>query len=74
MKNSSKILIGFTSGIVIGGVLAILFAPDKGTETRKNISDAKSKLADAVKETISKGQQMFSEMKEKVKEKVEELN
>ena len=36
---TGKILAGILSGAAIGAIAGILFAPKKGTETRKNITD-----------------------------------
>jgi gas vesicle protein len=44
MNNSGKILAAVAAGIAAGAVLGILFAPDKGTETRKKIADQGKKL------------------------------
>lgn len=62
-------LIALGAGLAIGGVLGILFAPDKGSETRKKISDQGKKLADKVKHKFNKGKEEF----ERVNGKVEEL-
>lgn len=37
MKNGSSFLGGLLAGAAIGAVLALLYAPAKGEETRKNI-------------------------------------
>jgi len=42
--------IGLLSGVVIGGVLALLFAPRSGKETRQLIKDKATAVVDAVKE------------------------
>ncbi len=48
-NNSSNTLIGILAGTVIGATLGILFAPDKGINTRHRISEetlaAKDRLA-----------------------------
>lgn len=35
---SGKVLLGVLAGVAVGATLGILFAPDKGTTTRKRIS------------------------------------
>jgi gas vesicle protein len=51
MKNSGKILLAVLGGLVAGVTLGILFAPDKGSETRKKVKDMADKAKDKVKET-----------------------
>ena len=41
--------IGLLSGAVIGGVIALLFAPQTGKETRQMIKDKTTEVVDAVK-------------------------
>ena len=41
--------IGFLAGAVIGGVIALLYAPKTGKETRQLIKDKAVDVADAVK-------------------------
>ncbi|MCW3092013.1 MAG: hypothetical protein JWP81_3082 [Ferruginibacter sp.] len=36
MNNTGKILTGIVAGIAAGAIFGALFAPDKGSETRKN--------------------------------------
>jgi len=50
---SSKILLGFVVGATVGVALGILFAPDKGTETRRKIVEQGDDLADNLKGKIS---------------------
>lgn len=42
--------IGLLSGAVIGGVIALLYAPKSGKETRQLIKDKVTDVVDAVKE------------------------
>jgi gas vesicle protein len=63
---TSRILLGFAAGAAIGAALGILFAPDKGTETRRRISEKGNDLADSVKDK-------FTGLVEGVKEKFSNL-
>lgn len=71
MKNSNKVLIAVGAGLAVGGILGILFAPDKGENTRKKIVDGGKKISDSVKDTISKGKQKIADLKNCTKERVE---
>ena len=44
----SKLLLGLTAGIIVG----VLFAPDKGAETRRKIADSGSDLKDKFNDFI----------------------
>lgn len=50
MKQSN--IYAFLSGALIGGALALLFAPDKGSETRRKISTKVKEGSDYTKEQI----------------------
>lgn len=72
-NNSIKLIGAFLLGAAIGGALGILFAPDKGSETRKKILAKGEDLSDNIK---SKLENLYTEMKkegEKVKEKANEF-
>lgn len=47
MKNDT-ILKVFFSGIMIGGLFGVLFAPRKGSETRKKLDDKSAYLKDTI--------------------------
>ncbi|MDR3711791.1 MAG: YtxH domain-containing protein [Puia sp.] len=51
--NNSKLVIGFLAGAAIGGVLGVLFAPDKGEETRKKIAKKGNDVSDALKDKFN---------------------
>ena len=36
--NAGKLILGVAAGVAVGAALGVLFAPDKGTTTRKKIS------------------------------------
>jgi gas vesicle protein len=47
--SNSKTILGFLAGAAVGSILGILFAPDKGTETRKKISETGSDVSESLK-------------------------
>jgi len=51
--SNSKLLIGFLAGAAVGGLLGVLLAPDKGTETRRKIMEKGSELGDTVKDKFN---------------------
>ena len=51
--NSGKVLLGVLAGVAAGAALGILFAPDKGSSTRKNIAKKGSDYADELGEKFN---------------------
>jgi len=68
MKNSSKVLIALGAGMAIGGLLGVLFAPAKGTDTRKKISDTANNLSDKLKDAVNKGKYSILGLKDELEE------
>jgi gas vesicle protein len=66
-NNTGKVLGALILGAAIGGTLGILFAPDKGTETRKKLAGKTDELADSLK-------QKFNDMIEEAKHEMEVAN
>ena len=50
--SSGKVLLGVLAGIATGALLGVLFAPAKGSNTRKNISRKTEDLVDAMNDKI----------------------
>ncbi len=61
--NSGKVILSMLIGIALGGILGILFAPDKGKETRKKIVGASDDLTESLKEKFD---QFMGEAKKEV--------
>jgi gas vesicle protein len=57
MANGGKILGALLLGAAAGAVLGILFAPDKGTETRKKIKQKGEDLLDDIKRKIDEAKE-----------------
>ena len=51
MKNGS-LLSGILVGLAVGAALGVLFAPDKGSATRKKITDKGGELANNLKDKL----------------------
>jgi gas vesicle protein len=47
--SSGKVLLGVLAGVAVGAALGVLFAPDKGWNTRKRISKKAEDLEDEKK-------------------------
>ncbi|HAQ21781.1 MAG TPA: hypothetical protein DCR40_21510 [Prolixibacteraceae bacterium] len=71
--SSGKLLLGVLAGVAAGALIGILFAPDKGTETRKKIVEKGEDYVAGLKEKING---LIDEVTKKVtatKTKVEEV-
>jgi gas vesicle protein len=72
-NNTGKLMGAILIGAAIGGALGILFAPDKGSETRKKISSKGNDLTDAVKDKFSKIADKFRKEVEAIKDQANEI-
>ena len=77
MNNTGKIITAVAAGAAAGAILGVLFAPAKGSETRKKINDQGKKLASTVKTKFEQGKEKINDLKEEfaktVKDKIEEF-
>ena len=71
--NTGKVLLGVLAGAATGALLGVLFAPHKGTVTRKKISRNSGYLADQVKGKFGEFVDNITEEFAKVKEDVREF-
>jgi gas vesicle protein len=56
-----KVLLGVIVGAAVGAVLGVLFAPAKGSVTRKRIGRRSAYFAEDVKENFNKSIDAFTE-------------
>jgi gas vesicle protein len=47
--NTGRLVVGILAGVAAGAILGVLFAPDKGSETRKKIAKSGSDTVDQLK-------------------------
>ncbi|RZF58772.1 YtxH domain-containing protein [Sphingobacterium corticibacterium] len=77
MNDNSKVVTALLAGFAAGAIVGLLFAPDKGSETRDKINESLSDLGDAIKERAEEQFDQLSELKDKliglVKSKVSEV-
>lgn len=64
--NTGKVILSIAVGVAAGAVIGVLLAPDKGSETRKKISDKGNEFADELKSK-------FSDFVESVLDKCDQL-
>jgi gas vesicle protein len=73
LNNSGKLIGALLLGAAIGGILGVLFAPDKGSETRKKIIGKSDDLTDAIKDKFNALVDNFKSEVDMVKDKANEL-
>ena len=71
--SEGKILLGVVAGVAAGAALGILFAPDKGSATRKKIMDMADDLTEGLKEKITDSIKTFTDQLENVKDDAKDL-
>ncbi len=72
-NNTGKIIGALVLGAAIGGILGVLFAPDKGSETRKKLAAKGGDLTDALKEKFNDFLEEAKQEAELMQEKANEL-
>jgi len=65
---TGKILLGILAGVATGAILGVLFAPDKGSNTRKKIGEKSEDLKDSLKEKFEEYLDNVSQKYENIKE------
>lgn len=71
--SSGKIVSGILIGAAAGAILGILFAPDKGSETRKKIAKKGTDMKDSLKEKVNDFVESISDHFQNAKDEAGEL-
>jgi len=71
--STGKVLLGIVAGAAAGALVGVLFAPHKGSVTRKKISRTTGNYADGLKEKFGEMVDSLTEKFEIVKEDVTEF-
>jgi len=66
MGDGTKVVLALIAGLAAGAALGILFAPEKGTETRNKLSESLNNLGETIKETAAAEIDKLSSLKTKV--------
>ncbi|HWW38970.1 MULTISPECIES: YtxH domain-containing protein [Pedobacter] len=66
MNDNSKVLIGLLAGLAAGAALGLLFAPEKGTDTRDRLSQSLKDLGDSIKDKAADEINNLANLKDKV--------
>lgn len=73
MKNTSKILLGVITAAAAGAVIGMLFAPNKGDETRSKLKKTANELADELLNAVRRGKNQYKDAKDEFRNKAYEL-
>jgi len=73
VMNTGKILLGVLAGVAAGALLGILYAPDKGCETRKKIAKKSKDYADGMTEKLNDFMGEVTEKYDSLVKKVKEV-
>ncbi|HLT42093.1 MAG TPA: YtxH domain-containing protein [Sphingobacteriaceae bacterium] len=65
-NDSGKILAALLAGMAAGAAIGILFAPEKGTDTRDKLNESLKDLGEAIKERSSEQVEHIKELSDKV--------
>jgi gas vesicle protein len=70
MKDNSKVVVALLAGLAAGAALGILFAPDRGNQTRDKLSESLKNLGDSIRETAATEIDNLVGMKDKIVENI----
>jgi gas vesicle protein len=66
MNDNSKVLVALLAGLAAGAALGLLFAPEKGSDTRDKLGQSLKDFGDSIKDRAAEEINNLSNLKEKV--------
>jgi gas vesicle protein len=66
MNDNSKVMVALLAGLAAGAALGLLFAPDKGSETRDKLGQSLKDFGDSIKDRAAEEIDSLSSFKDKV--------
>lgn len=66
MNDNSKVLIGLLAGLAAGAALGLMFAPEKGTDTRDRLAQSLKDLSDSIRDKAADEINNLANLKDKV--------
>jgi gas vesicle protein len=70
---TGKVILGTMAGLAFGAIAGILFAPEKGSATRKQISDKSDEFMNEIKSKLDEFSDLLSEKFKRTKKDAEQL-
>jgi len=71
--NAGKMILSIAAGVAAGAIIGVLLAPDKGTETRRKISEKTNDYADGLKTKFNDFIESMMDKFDSVKSEAENL-
>ncbi len=68
-----KTVVGFLTGIIIGGTAALLLAPESGEKTREKLKERGEQLRKDIEDQAKQSKEKLEDLRQKSAEKFDEI-